>query len=88
MWTQYDMTSGEIVATSSAPREPVARRLPLYAPGATPYLCPLAVAAAQPPRALPREVVLAAGTCQATQPSCTVTGSGSSASPTQGPRTH
>lgn len=89
MWTQYDMASGEVIATSPpAPREPVARPLPLYAPGAATGLCPLAVAAAQLSRALPREVVLAAGTRHATQPSRTATGTGSSASPAQGPRTH
>lgn len=88
MWTLYDMGSGEIIATSRGPQEPAARPLPLYAPGAATGLFPLAVAAVQSPRALPREVVLASGTCQTTQPSRRVKGSGSSASPPQGPRTH
>jgi hypothetical protein len=58
MWTVYDMDSGELIEGGPAPREPVARPLPLYAPGAATSLCPLAVAAASRP-GLPREVVLA-----------------------------
>ena len=76
MWALYDMDSGEMIASSSAPLEPVPRPLPLYAPGAATCLCPMTVAAADRPRQLPREVVLSAGTVQATQPSRTVTGTG------------
>jgi hypothetical protein len=62
MWTVYDMDSGELIAAGPAPREPVARPLTLYAPGAATSLCPLAVAAASRP-ALPREVVLLPTRC-------------------------
>jgi hypothetical protein len=58
MLTVYDMDSGELIAAAPAPREPVARPLPLYAPGAATSLCPLAVVAAST-SGLPREVVLA-----------------------------
>ncbi len=74
MWALYDMDSGEMIANSSAPQEPVPRPLPLYAPGAATCLCPLAVAVASPLRQLPREVVLSPGTAQVTQPSRTATG--------------
>jgi hypothetical protein len=57
MWTVYDMDSGELITAGPAPREPVARPLTLYAPGADTSLCPLAVVAATRP-GLPREVVL------------------------------
>lgn len=57
MWTLYDMDSGEVLAAGPASPAPVARPLPLYAPGATASPCPLAVVAGSPPR-LPREVVL------------------------------
>lgn len=87
MWTLYDMDSGEVIASSSASHEPVPRPLPLYAPGAATCLCPLTVTAATTPRQLPREVVLSAGTVHVSQPSRTVTGTGSSPSPAQGPCT-
>ena len=64
MCTVYDMDSGELVAVSPAPQEPVARPLPLYAPGAATCLCPLTVATAARPR-LPREVVLFPPGCRA-----------------------
>ena len=78
MWALYDMDSGEMIASSSAPQEPVPRPLPLYAPGAATCLCPLTTAVATSPRQLPRKVVLSPGTVQVTQPSRTVKGTGRS----------